>query len=213
MPMLKNWRGNKTDLNSKGLPRPQKNAVIILAAIAVFIVVFWAWQMSAHINRPFNYKLASSGADTSQEDYNKLLKNTDTDHDGLSDYDEIYTYKTSPYLDDTDSDSLSDKKETDNGTNPNCPQGKDCSAVIDTTAAMTITASGASVSVDSLTNLDSTGADETALQNVLNGTSDAATLRQLLISGGASAEELNQISDTDLMKNYQELLRSQNQGQ
>jgi len=202
---LKNWKAKATDSNFKDLPKPQKNAVIILAALAVFIIVFWVWQMGAHINRPFNYKVASSGTDTSDADYNNLLKNTDTDHDDLSDYEEIYTYQTSPYLEDTDSDGLSDQKEVDSGTDPTCPQGKDCNVAIDTSTAATINASG--------TSLDLTGADEAALQNALNGQSDAAALRQLLISSGASAEELNQISDADLMKSYQETLQSQSQGQ
>ncbi|MDP2944690.1 MAG: thrombospondin type 3 repeat-containing protein [bacterium] len=208
MPLQKNWEENKTDPNFKGLLKPQKNTVIILAASAVFIIVFWVWQMSARINRPFNYQTATV-TDLSDADYINFLKNTDTDQDGLSDYDEIYVYKTSPYLEDTDSDGLSDKKEVDNGTDPNCPQGKDCNVAIDTSAAAAINASSTLIGTSSLTNLSSTGADETALQNALNGQSDAAALRQLLIESGASAEELSQISDADLMRSYQETLQSQ----
>jgi len=213
MPLSKNWEENKSDSNLKGPLKSQKNTVVILAASAVFIIVFWVWQMSARINRPFNYQGATV-TDLSDTDYNNFLKNTDTDQDGLSDYDEIYVYKTSPYLEDTDSDGLSDKKEVDNGTDPNCPQGKDCNAAIDTSAAATINASGALINTGSLTNLSSTSADETALQNALNGSSDAAALRQLLIeSGTASAADLSQISDADLMKSYQELLQSQTPNQ
>lgn len=212
MPLPKNWEENKTDPNFKGLFKSQKNTVIILAASAVFIIVFGVWQVSARINRPFNYQ-ATTATDSSDADYNNLLKNTDTDQDGLSDYDEIYVYKTSPYLEDTDSDGLPDKKEVDNGTDPNCPQGKDCSAAIDTSAAATINASSTPADADSSTGLNSTSASETALQNALNGQSDAAALRQLLIESGASAEELSQISDADLMRSYQETLQSQTSNQ
>ncbi|MFA6194852.1 MAG: hypothetical protein WC719_03880 [Patescibacteria group bacterium] len=216
MPIQKNWGGNETDLNSRGLPKPQRNAVIILAAFAVFIIIFWVWQMNAHIKGPFDYQTATT-TDTSEEDFNKLLKTMDTDKDGLSDYDEIYVYKTSPYLEDTDSDGISDKKEVDNGTDPLCPQGKDCSGQIDTSAVATSTASDISSTTttdtaavaSSSASLDTTGVDESILQNVLNGQGDAATLRQFLISGGASKEDLDQISDEDLMKSYQETLNAQ----
>ena len=41
----------------------------------------------------------------------ELLKNIDTDNDGLSDYDELYVYNTDPYNPDTDGDGLSDYEE------------------------------------------------------------------------------------------------------
>lgn len=42
----------------------------------------------------------------------------DTDHDGLSDYDEMYVYNTNPVVADTDGDNDSDSEEISNGTNP-----------------------------------------------------------------------------------------------
>lgn len=217
MPMFKNreknWERNNLASDNQGLPKPQKNAVIILAALAVFVVVFWAWQIQSHIKAPFSYEKISDASGTAEEEYNKLLKNADTDKDGLSDYDEIYTYETSPYLEDTDSDGLSDQKEVDTGTNPVCPEGKDCAAAIDTSAVAT---TSAAVSNDNSTTgagtsavLDSSAISETVLQNVLDGKGDAATLRQFLLSGGASQEELNLISDEELLKSYQETLKNQ----
>ncbi len=43
---------------------------------------------------------------------------TDTDGDGLSDYDEIFVYGTNPLLADTDGDGIPDKWEVDHGLNP-----------------------------------------------------------------------------------------------
>lgn len=43
---------------------------------------------------------------------------SDTDHDGLSDNDEMYSYNTNPLLLDTDGDSDTDSEEISNGTNP-----------------------------------------------------------------------------------------------
>jgi hypothetical protein len=208
--MFKNWEKNSLAPDNQGLPKPQKNAVLALAALAVFIVVFWAWQMQSHIKAPFDYGKTTETDGTAEEEYNKLLKNADTDKDGLSDYDEIYTYKTSPYLEDTDSDGLSDKKEIDNGTNPVCPEGKDCAAAIDTSAATVLNTGSASSEANTVITLGSSTVSEAALQNILDGKGDAATLRQFLLSGGASQEELNLISDEDLLKSNQETLESQN---
>ena len=56
-------------------------------------------------------------------------RNTDTDKDGLNDFDEINLYGTSPYIADTDSDGLGDQNEVESGTDPNCPRGQDCRTV------------------------------------------------------------------------------------
>ncbi|HNV12374.1 MAG TPA: hypothetical protein PK686_03195 [bacterium] len=48
------------------------------------------------------------GDEPSPED---VLKNLDSDNDGLSDYDETYTYKTNLYNPDSDGDGLSDSEE------------------------------------------------------------------------------------------------------
>lgn len=53
----------------------------------------------------------------------------DTDRDGMNDYAELNTYKTSPYLSDTDSDGIPDAIEIAQGTNPNCPTGQTCGAI------------------------------------------------------------------------------------
>ena len=210
MPVKKFPENNGSGSVINGLPRPQKTAVIILAVLAVLIVVFWVWQMKANINRPFNYDSKTTDSSATSTDIDYVLKNQDTDNDGLSDYDEIYTYKTSPYLEDSDSDGFFDKAEIDKGTDPNCPQGKDCGAATETATPSDPAASvfGTSSGAVSPSNLDSASADQAALQNVLSGQIDAATLRQLLITSGASKEELDKISDEDLMKSYQETLKT-----
>ncbi len=61
----------------------------------------------------------------------EILQEKDTDQDGLSDYAEIYLYKTSAYLPDSDSDGVTDAIEIAQGTNPNCPEGTDCLQLVD----------------------------------------------------------------------------------
>ena len=50
---------------------------------------------------------------------------TDTDNDGLSDFDELFVKRTDPTLKDTDDDGLDDSTEIDIGTNPNKPDSDD----------------------------------------------------------------------------------------
>ncbi|MFA5183969.1 MAG: hypothetical protein WC456_00400 [Patescibacteria group bacterium] len=200
-----------SNANSGRLPKPQRMAVIILAALALAIVIFWIWQIRAQINQPFAFR---DGVDyssiASSTDLATLLRSKDTDNDGLSDYDEIYTYNTSPYLEDTDSDNLSDREEVERGTDPNCPEGQNCnlSVPVETDSA---TSSATDLPPAAPVDLNASGTDEAALQNALSGQVDAAALRALLISAGANKEDLDKISDADLMRSYQETLNKQNQ--
>lgn len=56
----------------------------------------------------------------------QLAANKDTDGDGLTDDDELRTFRTSPYLPDSDSDTVQDGEEVRRGTDPNCPPERDC---------------------------------------------------------------------------------------
>lgn len=206
---------NSANFTFRDLPKPKKVAVVFLILLAISVLVFWVWEMRQNINKPFDYSKTSTATSTSnsEEDMKAVLKSRDTDSDGLSDYDEIYTYKTSPYLEDSDSDGLSDQKEVAQGTNPNCPQGKDCTISAPEAVATSTTDINSltpATTLNSETTLTTNSANEELLQKALSGQADAATLRQLLISGGANKEELDKISDLDLLKSYQETLNSQN---
>lgn len=140
------------------------------------------------------------------------LMATDTDGDGLSDYQEIYTYGTSIYLADTDSDGYSDKEEVDGGYDPNCPKGMNCRSADQ---------------VDNLNNKDESNNDinqGVPTTPIMTGDkTDSGTLTQeqkdklknlsadeirqlLLASGQIKEDELNQISDEQLMDVFKEML-------
>ena len=194
--------GNKVIQN---LPKTQKIAVISLATLAVAIVVLSVWQFSYRVNSPFKVE------DSKKEATNVFDFNTDTDKDGLKDYDEINVYQTSVYLEDSDSDGISDKDEVDRGTNPNCPEGTDCN-----NSSSNTNFSGSAVINDDISDyvlpsdLNAASSSEESLRNALSGETSATELRKILIESGADQDLLNQISDEDLLKSYQEVLNNQN---
>lgn len=58
-----------------------------------------------------------------EESMNKVdLQKIDSDIDGMSDWKELYFYKTDPYKTDTDGDSFSDLTEISNGYSPHDPK-------------------------------------------------------------------------------------------
>ncbi len=94
-------------------------------------------SFGANLMRPIEAQIASlytgeSFLTTDEREAAELeeSKSKDTDGDGLVDFDELYVYKTSPYVVDTDSDGFDDKTETFSGNNPNCPIGKDCGTYV-----------------------------------------------------------------------------------
>ncbi|OGY45066.1 MAG: hypothetical protein A2729_03340 [Candidatus Buchananbacteria bacterium RIFCSPHIGHO2_01_FULL_39_14] len=110
------------------------------------------------------------------------LGQKDTDTDGLSDYDELYLYNTSPYLKDSDSDGVDDKAEVSRQSDPNCPTGKEC-----------------------FTDIFSASSGQGANLQYDLGT-QAARLRALLAQAGLSPEQLSQYSDAELIAAYQEVV-------
>jgi hypothetical protein len=188
----------------KSLPHPQKIAVGFLFTLSLLVLVFWVWQIRGQINRPFDYGRGTTAEFTATStDFVAVLKERDTDGDGLSDYDEIYVYFTSPYLEDSDSDGMSDYEEIRSGRDPNCPQGQNCSE-----PAFSVGSPAAGL-VEPIPGLTGNDLDDDYLQRALSGQADAAMLRQLLLAGGASQEELDLISDEELMRSYQETLTNQ----
>lgn len=108
------------------------------------------------------------------------LRLKDTDGDSISDYDELYSSKTSPYLKDTDGDGTADGVEVDQNSDPNCPKGKTCEGFRLLTSIT-----------------DSTG----------NLTPEF--LRQALASAGVSQATLDATDDASLLSIYQQAIKSQ----
>jgi hypothetical protein len=117
------------------------------------------------------------------------LKNKDTDQDGLNDYEELFVYGTSPYLQDTDGDNYSDKEEIDSHHDPLCPSGSKCSSFNPgpMTNSENSSLSGNSGASSNQVNLD--------------------TIRQILKRSGAPPDKVDQISDEELLNLYNETVK------
>lgn len=192
--------------------------LLALTFIGLATLFFGIKTMPGRLMKPFNLLPAgSSGVDlsgnTDAADQAKILalKNQDTDHDGLNDYDEASIYKTSPYIADSDSDDANDYDEIKNGTDPNCPEGQDCRlAAGNISSAEAATPNGLEQSL-----LGPLGAVNGAVSGLgaseLNINLSPADLRSLLKENGFSEDELKNIDDATLTKLWQDSLK-QNTG-
>lgn len=79
-------------------------------------------KLAFYVSAPTITKEAA--VEVAESELNKL-KSMDSDHDGLTDYDELYVYKINPKKADTDGDGYNDKTEIDNGYSPLIPTKKD----------------------------------------------------------------------------------------
>lgn len=147
-------------------------------------------QERGKIQAKYNVNTAASGQELSQEDA-ALLQRKDSDLDGLSDYSEIYLYKTNAYMEDTDSDGLLDKDEILNGTDPLCPEGQDCVSAVEEELANQPQVTNSNLNQMVETNVDLTAMDFAEFQAKL--LSGEITLADLGIDNPAMEETLAQL--------------------
>ncbi len=175
--------------------KQQKIIFFSFISFGIISLVLAFYQLKYSLKSPFFEDIPSS-EETGQADLavkqndDFLLQHTDTDKDGLTDYDEIYVYGTSPYLADSDSDGYSDAQELNTKNNPNCPENKNCDLYLDKT--FIASSSPSAISADALLG----GMDTSALEI------DANTLRQTLLQAGVPSDVLAQISDETLLQEY-----------
>ncbi len=200
----------ETNINGS-LNREQKIGLFFLSIFVILVVFLVYLQFRNNIINPLSIdieeKVIKEKVDKIKE--KDILKNIDTDHDGLTDYDELNVYNTSPYLEDTDSDGVNDKDEITQGTNPLCFK-EECEEINEENVDFNFETS------TNKNNLNFNGAEFEALKqefldqntnsNNLNDLdiqtllSDPKRLRELLIStGNLSAEDLEGVSDEELL--------------
>lgn len=103
-------------------------------SLGVFIVIGLStitlgfFRLNKAIALPFRRNTTFTFKTTEQleKERTQKLREQDTDGDGLNDYDELYVFRTSPFLEDSDSDGIPDGVEVAQESDPNCPKGKTC---------------------------------------------------------------------------------------
>jgi len=167
---------------SQLISRPEQTQ-IALGMVAIVALIFGFWQLKTAIRLPIGLvgtsetNTSSEGVSSVGEDVAKL-QGQDSDQDGLSDYDELYIYKTSPYLADTDSDGYDDKTEVTSGNDPNCAPNTKCQPVI---------------------------LIQPNTENEPGSSPTAEQIRNLLRQAGISEADLAKYDDAELLKLYQEV--------
>lgn len=198
----------------------QKTGFVLLLIFACATIALGLLQMRNTIYGPFVRRVADN-QNVVQFDELARLQQIDTDQDGLSDFEEIYFYGTSPYLPDTDSDGILDKVEIDQGTDPLCPEGKVCAETGTALPAVSSTSpvsplADVSTPADVIFNsqlsndqIPSATSSITSFEQLL---SNPEQVRQLLVSTGQiDAAQLEQIDDAALMTLVQDIFAQQQQ--
>jgi len=168
-----------------------RRSLWFIGVLGITALVLGGIQLQRTVKDPFS--VIRTQTETTQPEEVALLElqAKDTDGDGLSDYDELYSYNTSPYIADSDSDAVNDKDEVNRGTDPNCPEGKSCGV---------LTNANASVAVNAVTNASATNTV------VIPGNPTAAQIREALLASGVSKTELDAVDDASLLSSYQTAL-------
>lgn len=205
--------------NVSPLTRERKVGFLFLLLFAILTVGLGVLQLRNTIYGPFVVRKQKTDTNFVLADETTRLQQIDTDHDGINDYEELYFYETSPYIEDTDSDGVQDKAELDAGGDPLCPQGKDCSGADATLEAKdkvsvgTEIGSNVSTPGEVIFGANGTGSSPTGTPPTfdLNGLiQDPVALRQVILSTGKlKKEDLDKISDADLMKLVQQTIQNQ----
>ena len=204
----------------------QKVAITTLSVCCLFLFFGGMSQLRSYVRKPFlvSHRNLSQAiqirTQTYQDDEKQAreLQLKDTDRDGISDYDEQYVYRTSPYLVDSDSDGLSDSEEIAKGEDPNCPLGKNCldvQSAIPQTATSTFEAEAGAALAGIQANAGAqTGVDAFIMNPKPPESMTAAETRQYILQNQLlPADQLVNLSDEAILQayklSYQDALRIQ----
>jgi len=193
----------------------QKVGILLILVLGVGGLILGFKYMGRHLERPFygvKYYDGPAYVSLAEQEAQEIAEQrvSDTDEDGISDYDELYVYRSSPYLTDSDSDGFSDYEEIFSGNDPNCPEGKECgfyyaaedagSPLAGTDIIEGIPNSGFETPTE---NFDS----EEDIYNYFTSMS-AEEIREAMIQAGMPAETLNELDDETLIQLFNEAIGS-----
>lgn len=195
-----NWSSQAFFAEQERLRRKEKLNSIIIVIVGLGALLFGLFGMLINISNPFGDILKIGQAQLLEKELQEqeqllAMQTTDTDGDGIVDYLEINKYGTSPYLQDSDADGVSDADEIARGTDPNCPEGQQC-------------VNSNFVSAGSISSGDvPTLVTEIPLeQGTVAITPDL--LREVLIESGFDKQMLAEVPDSELVAVFQEYAKT-----
>ncbi len=156
--------------------KKQKVAIVALGGVAIFAFLGAYWQLQTRLTKPFDV-----GTPVEKNQSALICQGKNCQQDDLTNL----------------------MTQQDAATASGTPIASSALEIPDRLKGTSTAASTASSSIN-LSTLDQ--GQTTALQNILSGQGDAASIRALMIQGGADPNMLKQISDQDLIKIYQESL-------
>ncbi len=181
----------------------QQLTISLFGVVSLLIIILAFLQIRNNLYAPFAAQKnglpvadtlvlsTDAGSGLNQAEAERLKK-ADTDSDGLTDYEELYQYHTSPYLKDSDGDGLDDKTEITQGTDPNCPKGKNC---------------GISGEVSKDSQVSIVPSSPTLPSSPQDYAIQAATIRGVLTKAGIDAALLKKFDDKSLVELYNESVK------
>lgn len=106
----------------------EKTIIGALLFVGMTTLIFGFMSINKSIYAPFNQErnFHIKTPDELEQERMQKLKEADSDKDTINDYEELYVFRTSPFLEDSDSDGILDGREIATGTDPTCAQGKTC---------------------------------------------------------------------------------------
>lgn len=188
------------------LSNEQKAGFVLLVIFAVLAVGLGAVKIRNTIYGPMSLNNEIPPDLNTAVNDPSALKYRDTDLDGLSDFDELYVYSTSPYIADTDSDGIPDRTELEQSKDPLCGEGKTCNTPVMNAGAMaiatnTFTEPTAPVSLQNASVAQYGSGGQADVERLLT---DPDYIRALLRQGGVSEEMLSKLTDEQLLAGVQE---------
>lgn len=210
----------------------QKVSVVILSFCGVFVVGMSLYRIQENVKAPFLVSdsqiiAAKKLIGPSDQETEDKLKRTDTDGDGLSDWDEINVYHTNPDLRDTCGDGIPDNIRVLTGKNLNCQSNtSNPVGIMDLTQVQASSGTGAMPAIpaeaapsnnidmtqllqaasDASSTADTTGDDSSAdtSNDSMQGLPRDATAIRAALQGSVDPAKLSEVSDDELLQLYDE---------
>lgn len=213
----------------KSFTKEQKLSVVVLVVCGFLAIGVSVYQMRENVRGPFLTDKAKALAfkqslTPTDEALEAKQKRTDTDGDGISDWDEVNVYHTNPNLKDTCGDGVPDNVRLATGKNVACTDAKNIEANLDVSA---IDASSSSIYsgeaavpnpnaiiTDAMNAAARTGGGATAPSDAGSATvgssipRDPAAIRAAL-QGKVDQAKLDAVTDQQLLQYYDTALAEQ----